>query len=397
MIKILKKSTIVKPKLSILVQDWGVRESFHFFDYLKKQNISKNEFEIVFVDFYNELNPKIKNYFDFIDTAILLNFSKDFHYHKHLMFNAGLLFSNGKIFCICDSDAIVDENFCNYIINFHHNNPRSYLHIDQFRNENRDYYPFNFPNYDELIKNSYNYKDGKTTGILDDNDPAHQRNAGACGSAHREDLIKNYGADESIDYLGHICGNDDMSKRFANNGGRFVWAKDYFIAHAWHPGTGSQKDLKKKSEEYWGPHDDCGTSMLIRQIQLTGRTKPIVINKAIKQLKLKLEKNISTQLNDEEISSKIIDVEKIKYYKKGILKSFKKYKNLKILDIPITNGVGLTPIYWERMTFKYKILKFFSNLLMSVRSITPKKYISILKNYSTFFRIKKIFNHYIKR
>jgi hypothetical protein len=42
--KILKKSARNSPKISIILLDWGVRESFHFLHYISKQNIDRNLF-----------------------------------------------------------------------------------------------------------------------------------------------------------------------------------------------------------------------------------------------------------------------------------------------------------------------------------------------------------------
>ena len=69
----------------------------------------------------------------------------------------------------------------------------------------------------------YQLNAGKTTGLLDNVDPLHTRNYGACMSALREDLLKIGGADEHIDYLEHICGPYEMTFRLVNAGKREVW------------------------------------------------------------------------------------------------------------------------------------------------------------------------------
>ncbi len=76
-----------------------------------------------------------------------------------------------------------------------------------------------------------NNVDGKTKGILDEIDPMHTRNYGACMCAKREDVIGVGGADEDLTYLGHICGPYDMTFRLMNFGKRLAWEANRYLYH----------------------------------------------------------------------------------------------------------------------------------------------------------------------
>jgi len=68
--------------------------------------------------------------------------------------------------------------------------------------------------------------------LLDKADPLHTRNYGACMSALREDLVDIGGADEHLDYLGHICGPYEMTFRLVNAGRKEIWhPKNFFTIH----------------------------------------------------------------------------------------------------------------------------------------------------------------------
>ena len=106
------------PKLSIILLDWSCRESFHGLDYFNKQNISRDAYEVVWIEYYqrqaNQIREKLKEYEAkdnpaVIDKWIVMEMPKNIYYHKHLMYNLGLLASNGDIVCFCDSDALVNQ------------------------------------------------------------------------------------------------------------------------------------------------------------------------------------------------------------------------------------------------------------------------------------------------
>ena len=280
---------LVSPKLSIVLLDWSCRESFHVLDYLANQTIARSQYELIWIEYYDRRAEDIDNKFKGcilggkpppLDRWMLMRMPKEVYYHKHLMYNAGIVLSRGAIVAICDSDAIVKDTFVETILQAFKQDPNIVLHLDQVRNNDRRFYPFNYPTIDEVIgEGSINWKAGKTTGLWDSTDILHTRNYGACMAAARDDLTKIGGADEHIDYLGHVCGPYEMTFRLVNCGKKEVWHLSEFLYHVWHPGQAGENN-------YLGPHDGKHMSTTALGARRTGRILPLVENPAIKQLRL---------------------------------------------------------------------------------------------------------------
>lgn len=269
--KLIKKSN-KKPKLSLVLLDWDCRESYHIFDYLKKQ-INK-DFEIIWIEYYKKFPKELED--KNIDTWIILEFDKSFYYHKHLMYNVGIFYANGEIITIMDSDVMVKETFTDTIMKEFEKDKNIVLHLDEFRNINPKYYPFNHPSFEEFINNGCkNYINGITTGLYNKYDIIHTLNWGACFCATKNDLLAIDGADEHIDYLGHICGVYDMSFRLKNLGKKIKWINYEFLYHTWHPGTDGENN-------YMGPQD--GKNMSLRALDLLDnkRVIPYIKNMGLK-------------------------------------------------------------------------------------------------------------------
>lgn len=277
--RIIKQSRRSTPKVSLVLVDWSVRESFHILHYLRNQTVPRDDYEVVIVEYYDHVSKALKEFEGDVDTWITLGMPKDCYYHKHLMYNAGIVASRGDIVMIGDSDAMVREVFIETIINAFAKDPKIVYHLDQFRNVRRDFYPFNYPGFEEVLgAGCINNVGGQTTGILDEANPLHSRNYGACMCARRADLVAIGGADEDKTYLGHICGPYDMTFRLMNFSRRLIWDTREYIYHTWHPGSGGE-------DNYVGPHDGKGVSTTALQALIMGRFRPQVENGAIRKIR----------------------------------------------------------------------------------------------------------------
>ncbi len=273
--KFVKQSNRAQPKVSLILLDWSVRESFHLLNYLSRQDVDRDLFEVIIIEYYSRVSDAIRPFEDQVDSWLLLNMPEDCYYHKHLMYNAGIVTAKGDICVICDSDAMVKESFIRAIITEFESEISIVLHIDQFRNARKDLYPFSYPDFAEVTgKGCINNVAGKTRGIMDDKDSIHNRNYGACMCALRADLIAIGGADEHIDYLGHICGPYEMTFRLVNLGRMEVWHQTEFMYHTWHPGQAGE-------DNYLGPHDGRHVSTTALDALISGRTMPLEENETI--------------------------------------------------------------------------------------------------------------------
>ena len=218
-------------KLSIIILDWNVRESYHTLKYLNNQSIPRDQYEIIWVEFYKK---KIDE--EGIDKHIILGNEDSVFYHKHQMWNMGVQKSEGEIVCLADSDAIYTRDFVKTVLEFFDKNKeKSCLHFDQVRSKSEEFYPFNYPDIDDVKATSFNWKVNTTEGILDKSMPYHLKNWGACLCVKRFDYIYYGGLDEHEDYRSYFCGPYDLSFRLKNAGFKVVWHEKEFIYHTWHP------------------------------------------------------------------------------------------------------------------------------------------------------------------
>ena len=277
--KFIKRSARKKPKVSLVLLDWSVRESFHLLHYLGRQTVDRDQFEVVFIEYYSREAEPLKQFAEQVDTWLLLEMPEDCIYHKHLMYNCGIVFCHGEIVTICDSDAMVRDSFIQTIIHEFEKNDRIVLHLDQFRNSRKDFYPFNYPSFEDVLgEGCINNIGGKTKGILDTVDPLHSRNYGACMCAKRADLIAIGGADEHLDYLGHICGPYEMTFRLVNYGLDGIWHEGEYLYHTWHPGQAGV-------DNYQGPHDGRQMSSTALGALISKRVRPLVENNVIRSFR----------------------------------------------------------------------------------------------------------------
>jgi len=278
--RFIKRSARKSPRVSLVLLDWSVRESFHLLHYLQKQTLPRDYFEVIIIEYYSRVSEAVKKFEAQVDTWFVLDMPSNCYYHKHLMYNAGIVVAHGEIIMIGDSDAMVRPTFIESIIKAFEGDPKIVYHIDQFRNLRRDFYPFNYPSFEEVTGDGcINNVNGKTAGVLNTEDPIHSRNYGACMCAKRDDLIAIGGADMHIDYLGHICGPYDMTFRLSNYGRRECWDHNEFTYHTWHPGQAG-------ADNYLGPHDGQHMSTTALETLTSGRIAPLSENIAIGLLRV---------------------------------------------------------------------------------------------------------------
>lgn len=287
-IETIYRSNNEKPAISLILLDWTCRESFHIFSYLEKQTVPRHTFEIIWIEFYNRKPAEIAELIDnaspgctpIIDQWILMNVPENYYYHKHAMYNVGIAAARGDIVCIMDSDAFMGEDFIKTILSTFEADPNIALHIDEVRNVSKTFYPFSYPTVEELLNgNCPNWAGQTTVGLLDNKTPLYTRNYGACLCAKRDAVLSIGGADEHLDYMGHVCGPYDLTFRLVNAGKRELWHPTEFIYHCWHPGTDGENN-------YIGPHDGRNNSTRALKARSTGRVLPYAENPALRELRL---------------------------------------------------------------------------------------------------------------
>jgi glycosyltransferase involved in cell wall biosynthesis len=287
MIEIIHKSSVISPKASIIFFDRPYRGDLHSLDYLAKQIVPREQYEIIFIEYYSRRTDEIARRLDKartegkpdpVDQWIIMGMPEDLYYHKHLMCNVGLAASRGEIIMIGDSDAMFRPTFIQSMLETFDLNSKIVLHYDEVRNSSRDFYPFNYPSFDEVIgEGAVNWQDGTTTGLLDFDNPLHSLNYGAAFCARRKDLIRIGGADEHDDYVGHVGSPYELSFRLENFGCEMVWHGAEFLYRTWHPD-------QERGANLVGPYDGARVSIRALKAKETGRVFPWRGNQAIRRL-----------------------------------------------------------------------------------------------------------------
>jgi tetratricopeptide (TPR) repeat protein len=275
-----------KPIVSVILVDWSVRESFHSLRYLNGQTFPRERTELIWVEFYRHYPEGLRKSLEDpshpapLDKWIVLERSGDSYFHKHELYNAGILAAEGEICIICDSDAIFAKPFLYSVYLAMKSSPRRVVHVDEVRSDSRAFYPFNNPTINDVMQTPglINWSGATTTGLAATEDRLHELNYGACMCAFRRDLIAIGGADEHIDYLGYICGPHEMTFRLVNHGHREHWLQDEWIYHVWHPGQAGARS-------YGGPHDGRNFSTRTLALRHEKRVLPWVENPVIRLLR----------------------------------------------------------------------------------------------------------------
>jgi glycosyltransferase involved in cell wall biosynthesis len=272
-------------RLSIVLLDWGVRESFHSLHYLNQQTVARDQYEVIWLEFYGRKPQNLREMVfrsgtetPLLDQWIVAGYGDDIIFNKHRLYNLGLLVSQGQYCVICDSDAIFTPNFVVRLLEAFAHTPRAVLHLDEIRNAERRFHPFAYPAIAEVLgPGCINWQGTLSRGLDNSQDIIHEANYGACMAAARTDLLAIGGADEHLDYLGYICGPYDMTFRLVNHGLEERWLRDEYLYHVWHPNEGGI------NTDYQGPSDGRGMSLRSLESRLTGRVQPWLENPWIRQ------------------------------------------------------------------------------------------------------------------
>ena len=264
-----KNSAPPAPRLSIILLDWECRERFSTLDWLLKQDVAKDQYELIWVELYDRVVYEVMEKADVVITC-----NQRGTYHKHIGYNIGLLQARGSIICVCDSDAVFPPDFVSSVFR-------------SFQIQAGPPIPLVLMHYE--WRTSLLYPDDLTdTASL--KDFARWKwwplivNEGACVTVRREDAIRFGGFDEHPSYAGYLCGPYDLAWRLVNAGWKEVW-HDESVAlwHFAHPdpiGTNGQKATLSQLLEKAYPHIN-GHALTAVEAFSTGRFQPLQENPKI--------------------------------------------------------------------------------------------------------------------
>ncbi len=175
-------------RISIILLDWGVRESFHSLQYLNQQTVPRDEYELIWLEFYGKKPIKLQEMVwrqgkeqPLLDQWVVAGYPSDMIFNKHRLYNLGLLVAQGEYCVICDSDAIYTPNFIAKLLEAFEQTPNAVVHLDQVRNADRRFHPFAYPSIAEVLgAGCINWHDGISRGLDNSPDMLHDANYGSC-------------------------------------------------------------------------------------------------------------------------------------------------------------------------------------------------------------------------
>ena len=94
-------------KVSVILIDWGVRESFHSVHYLNKQELPRDQYEIIWLEYANREVGQLRKYHQdgLLDEYIIMG-NETPSYNKHRAWNEAVVAATGDIVVLCDSDVM---------------------------------------------------------------------------------------------------------------------------------------------------------------------------------------------------------------------------------------------------------------------------------------------------
>jgi hypothetical protein len=272
-----RKTANSRPLVSIILLDWTCRERFQALEWLPKQTVPRDQYELIWIELFNRVVPAAMENADIVITC-----NQKGTYHKHEGYNAGVLEAQGEVVTVCDSDAVFPPNFIESIIDTFQAGKGQTKSMVLMHHEwrSKSEYPDDLKTFDQLS----NYKWQNSWP-----------NVGACLSVQRADAIRFGGFDEHHSFRGYICGPYELGWRLVNAGLPEIWYDDNSVAlwHFAHPRTSypiaprrqfSIDGLKRFFEVKY-PHFDYHAMTAVEAFS-AGRLLPLRENPEIHRLRM---------------------------------------------------------------------------------------------------------------
>lgn len=210
------------PLISIIVVDGSFRESFHAVDFLCDQTMSAEQFELIWVEYYDQVDPQLAAKAAKYPNVRILCLDRKEPYHAAYCRNAGVLASRGQLIVYADADVVVLRDFLQRVWDEHEKCDDLVMFLYRHDVAEIDH------------RADWDLAHLQAVGRI-----RHTSNYGACISVRKQWLLAINGWEQHPVFGSHFNAHGiDMYTRFKNLGLAVKWQPHIHLYHPWHPQSG---------------------------------------------------------------------------------------------------------------------------------------------------------------
>jgi glycosyltransferase involved in cell wall biosynthesis len=207
--------------ISVILIDGSFRERFHAIDAFASQTFPAEQFEIIWVEHYDRLDPALAERATRYPNLRIITLGREGEYHSAYCRNAGVRESRGELIVYADGDVVPEPNVLQSLWDEHQKADDLVIFLyrhDEPQSVHRDDWDLSHLQTHSTIGNTTNY--------------------GACMSVRKKWIVAINGWEQHPAFGSHINAHGiDMYIRFKNLGLAVKWDPSIRLYHPWHPLT----------------------------------------------------------------------------------------------------------------------------------------------------------------
>lgn len=209
------------PKISVIMVDGSFRESFHSLDYFGTQSLSPDDFELLWIEYYDNVHPELVQIAERYSNFRIITLNRRGAYHSSYCFNAGIVASRGELLIIPDADVMVETDFIERIWEDHQENESLVMYVYRYDEMEGDHLP------------KVDLQHLRDVCVL-----TNPSNFGGCLTVRRKWLLEINGYEQHLLFSSGFHANGyDVYTRLKCLGLHVKWHPRLKLYHLWHPNT----------------------------------------------------------------------------------------------------------------------------------------------------------------
>jgi hypothetical protein len=211
------------PKISVIMVDGGFREAFHAVDFFCDQTLAPDDYELLWVEFYDRVDPQLSTNIAKYPNSRLITLGRSGPYHSSYCFNRGITEARGDLIVVPDGDIVVERDFLAGLLAEHEANERLVMYCYRYEELEADHVSGRLASLEHL----------RPVCVL-----TNPNNFGTCLSVRKRWLLDINGYD--LHWVFHTpfhANGRDVYMRLKNLGLQVMWHPTLKCYHPWHPLT----------------------------------------------------------------------------------------------------------------------------------------------------------------